>query len=280
MHRYFSGSKFKITVCICLALLIGIFVAAVSDSGSSPLSTALSYVFTPLQTVASDIAQSLSSFNAKFTGSAAYKEEIASLEQELNEYKSLLVDYEKLKQKLDAYEAFLDVKEENPDYSFVSASIILRDNSDIYQSFTLNQGASDGVSVNDPVIYGDYLVGLVKEVNSSSCTVYTLFNPSVNVSAYEIRTREDCVIETSTLLSAEGLLKLTGLSRSTPIVSGGIVCTSGIGGIYPRDLIIGKVQEIVDTQTDISVYATVAPEVDYSSLVDVFIITDFEGKGE
>ncbi len=280
MHRYFSDTKFKITLCITLSLLMGIFVAAVSDSGSSPFSSALSVVMTPLQTLASEIAEKLDSFEAKFVSSGVYEQEIESLKQELDEYKALLVDYEKLKQKTEAYESFLEVKEENPDFTFVSANVIMRDNSDIYGSFTLNKGTSDSVQKNNPVIYGKYLIGVVKEVTQNSCTVYTLFNPSVNVSSYEIRTREDCIIEAQTDFSKQGLLKLTGLSRSTPIVSGGIVCTSGIGGIYPRDLIVGSVKEIIDEETDISVYATIQPAIDYSSLSDVFIITDFDGKGE
>ncbi len=275
MRNFFYGVKFKITAAICVSLLLGIFIAAVSGSGTSPLSAVLGTVMTPLNTLSEKIVQKLGDFGAGFTSSSAYREEIASLNEQLEEYRAQLVDYEKLRHKLNSYEAFLEVKEENPDYTFLPASVILRDQSDIYSSFTINKGSADGLKLDQPVIYGRHLAGVIKELNENSAVVYSLFDPSVSVSAYEIRTREDCYTESDTSLSSQGLIKISGLSRSTPVVSGGIVCTSGIGGIYPRDLIIGTVTQVVSSDTDISAYATVQPDIDITGIVDVFVITDF-----
>ena len=72
---------------------------------------------------------------------------------------------------------------------------------------------------------------------------------------------------------------MPGLSNSTAISPGGIVCTSGVGGIYPRDLIIGTVMRVADSETDISTTAIIKPGVDVSALTDVFIITEFSGQG-
>ena len=98
------------------------------------------------------------------------------------------------------------------------------------------------------------------------------------MSAYEIRTREDCYTESDTGLAKTGRIRISGLSRSTPIVPGGIVCTSGTGGIFPKDLIIGTVSEVVNDETDISAYASVIPGVDSKDITDVFVITYFNGQ--
>ncbi len=71
-----------------------------------------------------------------------------------------------------------------------------------------------------------------------------------------------------------------GLSTSTDITAGGIVCTSGVGGIYPRDLIVGTVVDIVDGTVDISASAVIEPGVDFDEITDVFIITDFDGQNQ
>ena len=55
---------------------------------------------------------------------------------------------------------------------------------------TLNKGSINDIRVNDPVIYGEYLVGVVASVTPTQCTVNTILNPNVNVSAYEVRTRD------------------------------------------------------------------------------------------
>ena len=278
MRNFFSGTKFKISAAILTALMLAVFISAVSNSGSSPVSSAISYVLTPVENAALYITELLSDFNGHFASSKAMSERVEELEGELNELRLQLVDFEKTKHKLEAYEDFLEVKEDNPDFSFVPGEIILRDTSDFYGSFTLNIGSDDGVSVNDPVIYSDNLVGLVATVNPNNCTVYTLFNPEITVSSYEIRTRESCYTQAEYSLSGEGFLKLSGLKKNTPVVSGGIVCTSGIGGIYPKDLIIGTVYEIRNEVTGLSSFALVTPGIDYSRLTDVFVITDFEGK--
>lgn len=278
MRHFFLSTKFKIAVCICLALILGIFIAAVSDNGTSPLSAVLNYVMAPIDKAASGAASMMKEFNLRFASSGAYEAKIDEMQTEIDDLKMQLVDYENIKYKLEAYEEFLDVKEKHRDYTFVPASVISRDSSDIFGSFTLNCGTEDGIHINDPVIYGNNLIGVVRELTETTCTVYTLFNPSVSVGAYEIRTREDCYVENDTALAAKGLLKISGLSRSTPVVSGGIICSSGIGGIYPRDLIIGTVSEVVDDATAITAYAVIEPGTDPSQITDVFIITDFTGK--
>ena len=78
----------------------------------------------------------------------------------------------------------------------------------------------------------------------------------------------------------QGILKLSGLERDTAVAEGGIVCTSGVGGVFPRGLIIGTVTTVQKEEGDISYYAEVKPEIEISEVQDAFVITDFEGKGD
>ncbi|MEG1551898.1 MAG: rod shape-determining protein MreC, partial [Oscillospiraceae bacterium] len=85
---------------------------------------------------------------------------------------------------------------------------------------------------------------------------------------------------TTAKLGINGILKLSNLAKDTSVAPGGIVCTSGIGGVYPRGLIIGTVTAVNKEEGDISYYAEVKPEIDISAVGDAFVITDFEGKGD
>ena len=278
MRNFFKSVKFKIVMSVLAVLLVGVFVAAVSAGRTSPLTNALNLVLTPLNEAAAHLKEDISGFFAGFRSSSRYMEEIKSLQAELDEYREQLADYEKLQQKLASYEDFLDVKNEHPDYTFLPATVIMRDGTDIYETFTINKGTADGVEVNMPVLSGENLIGVVREVSVNSALVYSLFHPDVNVSAYEIRTREDCYTKAESTVSMEGSIKIMGLTRTTPVVSGGIICTSGIGGIYPRDLLIGTVTQVVNSESDISAYALVKPTADIGGVVDVFVLTDFEDK--
>ena len=278
MRHFFHSRQFKILLCVCFALMLGVFAAAVSDSGANAFSAVAGYVTAPLEKAAAKLAEAADGFTSRFRSASYYKEQAEQLREQADAYREELVDYENLKYKLEAYKRFLEVKQNNPDYAYLPASVILRDTSDAYGSFTINVGTVDGVELNDPVIFGKTLVGVVRAAGETTSTVYTLLNPEVSVGAYEIRTREDCYVEAENALSMKGLIKLSGLSRTTPIIPGGIVCSSSVGGVFPRDFIIGTVTDVISDNTSVAAYALVEPDVDPATLTDVFVITDFEGK--
>lgn len=278
MRRFFKSTGFKIFIVVMATLFIGTAVAAFSRSNATPATSATSAVFGSLQRISSFVSDKLSSFSINFKSSASLDSENKKLEKEIADLREQLVDYDKAKQKIKLYEEFLGVKEDNPKDKFVSASVIGQDAADLFHSFTLNKGSIQKISVNDPVIYGKYLVGVVTKVMPTQCIVSTILNPAVNVSAYEVRTRESGFVTTNTELSAKGLCRLPGLVSTTAISSGGIVCTSGIGGIYPRDLIIGTVTEVVDDNQNISSYAVIKPGVNVAKLEDVFVLISFDGQ--
>lgn len=277
--RFYKSKQFKIFIAVIVVLIIGVVAAAATHSNSSPANSVISTVFSPLQRASSFLAEKFSGFSINFKSSATLSKQVDELNGEIEELRSQLIDYEALKHQNDLYKEFLELKEEHKDYKFCEASVIGRDSADPLSAFVLSRGTNDGVAVNDPVIYGKYLVGVVTSVTLTQCTIKTVLNPSVNVSAYEIRTRELGFVTTDAKNSADGLCTMPGLSDSTAISPGGIVCTSGVGGIYPRDLIIGTVTRVADSDTDISTTAIIEPGVDISAITDVFIITDFNGQG-
>lgn len=279
MRNFFKSTSFKILLAALVVLLACLIAAATLAGGTSPLTSVVGTVFAPLQKGCAYIAEQFHDFTGGFVSADSYKDRVEELEQQVAEYQSKLVDYEKLQKQVESYEKFLGVKEKNPDFQFAVGTVIGRDAADAFGSFLLNCGTSDGVAVGDPVISGEYLIGLVSEVTPTTCTVLSVCDPKVNAAAYEIRTGEAGYTETTAKLGVQGKLKLTGLSRGTAVAFGGIVCTSGVGGVYPRGLIIGTVTAVEKEEGDISYYAELQPEIDLSEVQDAFVITDFEGKG-
>ena len=277
--RFFKSTTFKIFIAVIVVLIIGVVAAAVMHSNSSPANSVVSAIFSPLQRASSFLADKFSAFSINFKSSATLSKQVDELNKEIEELRSQMVDYEQMKSQNELYKEFLELKEQHQDYKFCEASVIGRDAANPLSTFVLSRGSADGVSVNDPVIYGKYLVGVVTSVDLTQCTIKTVLNPAVNISAYEIRTRELGFVTTDAESSGDGLCTMPGLSNSTAISPGGIVCTSGVGGIYPRDLIIGTVMRVADSETDISTTAIIKPGVDISTLTDVFIITEFSGQG-
>ena len=280
MRNFLRSTSFKILLTVAVVLLAGAIAAAALASGTSPLTSAVGTVFSPLSDAAAYISEKFDNFKGGFISSRSYMDRVEELEEQVADYQSKLVDYEKLHKQVEAYEKFLGVKEKNPDFQFVAGTVIGRDAADVFGSFVLNCGSADGVAVGDPVISGEYLIGIVNETSPTSCTVLSVCDPKFSAAAYEIRTGEAGYTQTTTKLGVQGVLKLSGLERDTAVAEGGIVCTSGVGGVFPRGLIIGTVTTVQKEEGDISYYAEVKPEIEISEVQDAFVITDFEGKGD
>ncbi len=278
MIRFLKSSAFKIFAVIAAALLAGSLFAVASRSGSSPLTSVTSFIFSPLSRLASSIVAEMQNLPISFKSSSTLLKENEELKKEIDNLTDQLVDYEQLRHKNEFYQEFLQIKEEHSDYVFAEAAVIGRDSADNFGTFTLNKGSLHDISVNDPVIYGKYLVGVVASVTPTQCTVNTILNPKVSVSAYEVRTRDLGFVTSTVALAKDGHCHMPGLSSATSVTAGGIVCTSGVGGIYPRDLIIGNINDVVDGTVDISASAIIEPGANLDGLTDVFIITHFDGQ--
>ncbi len=280
MKRFFRSKGFKNLVVIAVVIFFGVLTAAFTHNASSPITSALGTVFSPLQKLSATISENLGELSVSFESASVYEEENKELKKELEEYRKQLADYNEMKKKVDSYEEFYGIKKQNPDFEFSYGSVLSRDAADAYGSFTLNVGSKDGVEVDDPVIYGEYVVGIVKKVNFSTCVVYTLIDPRVNIGALESGTREYGYVSGDATLYKDGLCKLSGLDASTSVVGGGIVCTSGAGGVFPDGLLIGQVKAVQNDDVSSGFYAEIKPFAELSKVSEVFVITSFEGQGE
>ncbi len=276
MNNFFKSTTFKVLLGVAIVLICATVLATVVSTSTSPITNGISVLTSPLQNAASYFSSKLDGFSGAFVSSKSYQDKIAELEGQIADYQAQLVDYEKTKKQLESYEEFLDVREKNPDYTWVYSTVIGRDSADMFGSFTINKGSADGIKVNDAVIYSEYLIGVVTEVNATSSVVRSIFDPSVNIAAYEIRTGELGYVSSTYEMSVEGTCRLSGLDTKTAVSKGGIVCSSGTGGIFPKDLIIGTITEVAQSETDLSAYAVVEPAINSKDIHDCFVITAFD----
>ena len=279
MLNFLKSRKFRTFLIVITALLMGSVIAVATASSASPFTSAVGTLFSPIQKLSDFISDKVDWFSESFASAGSYKKEIERLEKKVAEYENQLVEYNDIKQKLSSYETMLGVKEENPDFKLERARIIGTDSADMFTSLILDKGSNSGIAANDPVIYCNYIVGMVKKVHPSYCIVESVLSPEINISALESKTRETAYITTTIEFSQKGNCILSGLERTTAVTPGGIILTSGIGGLYPKGLIIGTVSEVCESNHDLSNYAVIEPGADIKEIEDVFVITDFEGQG-
>ena len=187
-----------------------------------------------------------------------------------------MVDYDKLKAENEAYKALANIQEQHPEMSYTSSFVIGRDPLDSFWGFTLDRGTLDGVAVNDAVISDEgYLLGVVREADLTSCKVMTVLHPSFNAAGVVSRTRDNGIITGSADYAADGQCVLTNLDRATEARKGDQVITTGLGGVFPENLLVGTVQEVVPEQSGKSSSAVILPGADPRTVKHVFIVTEY-----
>ena len=267
MKAFFSSRGFKVIITILAALITISVIFAAIGKAMSPQSSLLSAVTVPIQRLADSVSGSIYDlFNAQ-DRLRSLEDENNRLRQQIREQNENLIDFDTYKYENEFLRSFLELKEKNPDFSFVTARLSAVDTASDYYSFTINRGTADG------------LVGYIGEVGLATSKVYTILDPRLNVGAMDSRTRDTGVINGTQELAAQGFCKMSYLSRSSSISVGDFVITSGVGGMFPDGINIGTITAVTQETADISVFATVKPAVDFTDITDVMIITDFEGRG-
>lgn len=276
MKDFFDTWKFKILVGIAVFLAAIMAYAGANGRLTAAPQEILSVAVAPFQRAAAAVSNGVSSLWEKYTNIDAILEENEKLTTENAELRGQMVDYDKLKAENEAYKALTNIQEQHPEMSYVSSFVIGRDPLDSFYGFTLDKGSLDGVEANDAITSDEgYLLGVVTEVDLTSCKVMTILHPSFNAAGVVSRTRENGIINGSSEYAGDGLCTLTNLERSCETHKGDQVITTGLGGVYPPDLLVGIVQKVVPEASGKSSIAVIKPGADPRTVKHVFIITDY-----
>ncbi|MCL2740097.1 MAG: rod shape-determining protein MreC [Oscillospiraceae bacterium] len=158
----------------------------------------------------------------------------------------------------------------------IVANIISKDFSNYYSSFKIDKGSKDGIVAKKSVRTPAGLVGYVKEVGYNWAIITTVLNSENSVSGIVGRTGEAVICKGDFALAKSGKMRISYVSDDTSLVRGDIIQTSGLGGIYPKGILIGTVDEIHTDRQSVSVSAALLPAVDLDKISVVLVETNNE----
>jgi rod shape-determining protein MreC len=193
------------------------------------------------------------------------EERVAQLEAEVVTLREQSADVERL-------EALLDAAKEAPENRYVAAKVIGRDTSPFLHYLILDQGSDGGIRRGMPVVNEKGLVGRITEVSASASKLQLITDPDSVINARIQESRAEGIL----VGRATGELEMIYISQDIKVTVGEIVVTSGLGGGFPSEILIGRVVSV--HRRDYELYQTVIiePRSDFSRLEMVLIITNFE----
>lgn len=267
-----------------LILIAAALLAALTAVGSylfqgvpNPLENVLGVVTTPIRDGISALAgwaEGIYNYSFHYEELQAENErlraELAQLQETARDAEAAVKENERLRE-------LLGLREQRRELTFESATITARSTSNWASTMTLSKGSAQGVAAGDCVVdAAGNLVGIIDEAGTNWSTMITVVDATLEMGALLSRTESIAILEGDFTLMAQERLKLTYLPENTELLTGDLVLTSGLGGNYPSDLVVGTIASIHTDASGMSRYAVITPAADLESLVQVFIIKDFD----
>lgn len=161
---------------------------------------------------------------------------------------------------------------EAPELSRLTAQVVARDTSPVFRSLIIDKGHDDGVFVGMPVESARGLVGQVYRTTAHSAQVLLITDNISSIPARLGASRATGILRGGGL---GGSLSLEWIDLEAQIAAGEVVLTSGLGGKFPQDLVIGRVVTVEHQEAELFQRAIVQPAAEFDSLEILFVITDF-----
>jgi rod shape-determining protein MreC len=267
-----SGFKRALIILAVVAIFCLGLARLVPNFAGSPVVGKIHEVLAPVQSRVMMAWSGSASLLSYFAGIRRIQGENSQLQQQVMDLtweNNRLHEYVYESQQL---QKLLDFKNRNVmRFTLLGARVVSRSPSDWYSTLVVDRGSEDGVEKDMAVVSDAGLVGRVDAVWPHTADILLLLDEEGAAGAMISESGTQGVIEGSK--DDPGMLQMIDLPYDAKPVAGQTVMTSGLGGIFPGDIPIGKVLKFDTGGSGLDQYALVQPDVDFDRIEDVFIIT-------
>jgi rod shape-determining protein MreC len=190
------------------------------------------------------------------------KKKMADIQRENDQMREMVLSHERLRKLLQFRETLSS--------TLVAAEVVGRDPSSWFKSVTINKGEKDGVRKGMAVISPEGVIGQILKTAPSHSVVLLVTDYNSAIDTIIQRTRAKAIVEGG----GENRCQLKYLLRTEDVVAGDRVVTSGLGGNFPKGLMIGEIRKVDKKGHGIFQYAELVPSVDFTRLEEVLIIKE------
>ncbi len=277
----FFFKKYKnrmIVTIVAIILIIVIGVTSNKRTGLSKIEKTIGDIIKPVEKFFFNIGKRSSNFFSSIKDIGNLREEnenlklkIAELEEKNRLYEDLIGKAEYLKSEKQLMQ--------NTNYNLITAQIIGKEPGNWFDRFTIDKGLNDGVKKGDTVIQGvetddgiiqEGIVGRIAEVGDNWSKVVSIIDENSKISFKVIRTQDGGIISGS----VDGRLNGYLFDTKADIMKGDKLFSSGLGGIYVKDLYIGEITDVIKKDEDLTKHIEIESAVDFKKLYKVFIISN------
>ncbi len=168
----------------------------------------------------------------------------------------------------------LDLNKTLTEYVPINATILSRNKSYWFNTLTIDKGTSDGIKKNMAVVTKKGLIGKISNVSRNSSEIKLITSDDVNFKvSIAIKTND---VDNFAILNGydkeTGLIKATGIDKTTPVNGGDTVVTSGLGEMFPSGIYIGKVEKVESDKYNLSKTVYIKTDQNFNSIHYVTVL--------
>jgi rod shape-determining protein MreC len=202
---------------------------------------------------------------------ASLRQRNAELENKVASLETQIVQLQQQLREAEVLYALLDFARARPQNEYVAAAVIGRDIVPFLRFIQVDKGSDDGLIRGMPVVNEQGLIGRVDAVTAGAARVQLITDASSSVNVRLPASQTEGIL----VGSVTGELSLEMIPQNVTIKPGDLVLTSGLGGSFPADIVVGQIVSVRKRETDLFQTASVQPAANLSNLRAVLVITNF-----
>ncbi|MBA4420457.1 MAG: rod shape-determining protein MreC [Anaerolinea sp.] len=195
----------------------------------------------------------------------------SELEAEISRLQTQVITYQQQLKEAQVLYALLDFARTSPENQYIASSVIGRDPSPFLHYIIIDHGSDAGIRFGMPVVTQNGLVGTVDAVTAGAARVQLINDPSSIVNIL----LENSGTEATIAGSVTGEIRVSLLPQGIDVKDGDIILTSGLGGKYPGNILVGQVSSVTKQVNSLFQEATMQAAVDFNNLSVVLVIANF-----
>lgn len=255
---------------ILLVVIVGIILLALGGY-LAPIIRGVLDPFVSIQSWVSSRYMAVYEFFTVPRDVASLRQRNAELESQVSQLQVEVVQLNQQLREAEILYALLDFARARPENQYIAAAVIGRDPNPFIQYLIIDQGSDNGIRYGMPVVTQQGLVGRIDAVTAVAARVQLITNAATTVNVRLQSSQSNALLQGS----LTGDISLQMVPQDVVLLPGEVILTSGLGGNFPSDLLIGQVLTVRKSDTELFQTASVQPAVDFTALRAVLVVKNF-----
>lgn len=271
--KKFRQPKLVIVTGLLTVMLLALIAWGERTQSYGPVSGTAGLILNPVQRVGYALNTRLEAVIDTFFHFESVRAENEAMKRQLAEQTDKIRQFDEIQRENIDLRAMFQYKDRHSEYEYIGTNVINRSLSPLSPSYTLDKGSADGIRRGMIVITYDGLAGQITEVFEHHAILETISSENIKVSVISAGSREfEGMLSGTTILGRSNMAIVTEMSLESDISPGDDIITSGIGGYYPPNIYVGKIESVSEDRGKLMKTAVVKPVVQFNGTERFYIV--------